>query len=96
MDPDLPFFFFAWFGEIFVGADDCVVETMVAGLLAETKIAWFAHFVDEIRGVSPVWGPKMGRFWPTALVERGEGGGISATKWGNGVISSTGNAESMV
>jgi hypothetical protein len=38
-------------GEIFVGADDCAVETMVAGLLAETKIAWFAHFVDEIRGV---------------------------------------------
>ena len=38
-------------GEIFVGADNCAVETMVAGLLAETKIAWFAHFVDEIRGV---------------------------------------------
>ena len=38
-------------GEIFVGADDCAVETMAAGLLAETKIAWFAHFVDEIRGV---------------------------------------------
>ena len=26
-------------GEIFVGADNCAVETMVAGLLAETKIA---------------------------------------------------------
>ena len=38
-------------GEIFVGADDCAVETMAAGLLAETKIAWFAHFVGEIRGV---------------------------------------------
>ena len=38
-------------GEIFVGADNCAVETMVAGLLAETKIAWFAHFVDKIRGV---------------------------------------------
>ena len=38
-------------GEIFVGANDCAVETMVAGLLAETKIAWFAHFVGEIRGV---------------------------------------------
>ena len=38
-------------GEIFVGADDGAVESMVAGLLAETKIAWFAHFVDEIRGV---------------------------------------------
>ena len=38
-------------GEIFVGADNCAVETMAAGLLAETKIAWFAHFVDEIRGV---------------------------------------------
>ena len=38
-------------GEIFVGADDCAVATMVAGLLAETKIARFAHFVDEIWGV---------------------------------------------
>ena len=38
-------------GEIFVGSDDCALETMVAELLAETKIAWFAHFVDEIRGV---------------------------------------------
>ena len=38
-------------GEIFVGADNCAVETMAAGLLVETKIAWFAHFVDEIRGV---------------------------------------------
>ena len=38
-------------GEIFVGADNCAVETMAAELLAETKIAWFAHFVDEIRGV---------------------------------------------
>ena len=38
-------------GEIFVGADDCQVKTMVAGLLAETKIAWFAHLVDEIWGV---------------------------------------------
>ena len=38
-------------GEIFVGADNCAVETMAAGLLAETKIARFAHFVDEIRGV---------------------------------------------
>ena len=38
-------------GEIFVGADHCAVETMVAGLLAETKIARFAHFIDEIRGV---------------------------------------------
>jgi hypothetical protein len=38
-------------GEIFVGADDCAVETTAAGLLAETKIAWFAHFVDKIRGV---------------------------------------------
>jgi hypothetical protein len=39
----------------------------------------------------PFWGPKMGRFWPSALVERGEGGGISAMKWGNGVIFSTGD-----
>ena len=38
----------------------------------------------------------MGRFWPSALVERGEGGGVSAMKWGNEVISSTGNAESIV
>ena len=38
----------------------------------------------------------MGRFWPSALVERGEGGGISATKRGNEVISSTGNAELIV
>ena len=44
----------------------------------------------------PFWGPKMGRFWPSALVERGEGGGISAMKWGNAVISSAGNAESIV
>ena len=53
---------------------------MVAGLLAETKNAWFAHFVDGIRGVWPVLGPKMGRFWPPALAERGEGGGIPTTK----------------
>ena len=38
----------------------------------------------------------MGRFWPSALVDRGEGGGISAMKWGNGVISSAGNAKSIV
>ena len=38
-------------GEIFAGSDDCAVETMVAGLLAETKIAWFAHFVGGILGV---------------------------------------------
>ena len=44
----------------------------------------------------PFWGPKTGRFWPPALVERGEGGGISAMKWGNGVISSTGNARSIL
>ena len=44
----------------------------------------------------PFWGPKMGRFWPPALVERGEGGRISAMKWGNGVISSTGNVELIV
>ena len=24
----------------------------------------------------PFWGPKMGRFWPSTLVERGEGGRI--------------------
>ena len=44
----------------------------------------------------PFWGPKMGRFWPSTLVERGEGGGISAMKWVTGVISSTGNARSIV
>ena len=44
----------------------------------------------------PFWGPNMGRFWPSALVERGEGGRISATKRGNWVISSTGNFESTV
>ena len=44
----------------------------------------------------PFLGPKMGRFWPSTLVERGEGGGISAMKWGNWVISSAGNAKSIV
>ena len=44
----------------------------------------------------PFWGPKMGRFWPSTLVERGEGGRISAMKRGNRVISSAGNAESKV
>ena len=44
----------------------------------------------------PFWGPKMGRFWPPALGEQGEGGGVSTTKRGNGVISSTANAELIV
>ena len=44
----------------------------------------------------PFWGPNMGRFWPSALVERGEGGRISATKRENEVISSTDNAKSIV
>ena len=44
----------------------------------------------------PFWGPKMGRFWPPALGEQGEGGGISTTKRGNEVISFTGNANSKV
>ena len=44
----------------------------------------------------PFLGPKMGRFWPSTLVERGEGGRISAKKRGNGVISSASNAESIV